>query len=263
MNIEFYYFLICIIIPRLFAQWNDEPIDKSIFYRILLLFTVEAFLFIPFINVSGWIAFFLLAIVYHCFQFIINLLSKNIILNRIISFIFIILISSFVFGIFPDRIIFNDLSASIIKKIIKNNAIFIEYSSQAIKKGIIYIFGILALINEINHIIRYILKLIGTEPQHHQSSDNLEEFETDTTDQQELYRGKIIGVIERILFFFIVVTNHYGSIGFILIAKGFTRYKKLNDKSFAEYVLIGTLLSASLSILWAYYIKMLLNYLWT
>ena len=34
----------------------------------------------------------------------------------------------------------------------------------------------------------------------------------------------------------------------MLAAKGFTRFKELDDRDFAEYVLIGTLLSSSLAI---------------
>ncbi len=78
-------------------------------------------------------------------------------------------------------------------------------------------------------------------------------------DKQELNRGKIIGVIERNLFFFFVMTGNYTSIAFILTAKGFTRFKELDDKNFAEYVLIGTLLSSALSIFWAFFIKEIIN----
>ena len=72
---------------------------------------------------------------------------------------------------------------------------------------------------------------------------------------QEIKRGKVIGMIERVLFFFFVLTGNYTSIAFVLTAKGITRYKELDDKDFAEYVLIGTLLSSSFAIFCAYFVK--------
>jgi len=54
-----------------------------------------------------------------------------------------------------------------------------------------------------------------------------------------------------------VLTKNYGSIAFILAAKAFTRFRELENRDFAEYVLIGTLLSSSLSIFWAYFIRTL------
>ena len=74
---------------------------------------------------------------------------------------------------------------------------------------------------------------------------NIQEKNKDTI---ELKRGRIIGIIERILMYYFVIEGNLTSIGFILAAKSFTRFKELNDKDFAEYVLIGTLLSAFLAI---------------
>jgi len=102
-------------------------------------------------------------------------------------------------------------------------------------------------VNELNHFIRFILANIKAEPV---TGNDIKE-----KDQAELNRGKIIGLIERILFFFFVLTGNYGSIGFILTAKGITRFQELNNKDLAEYVLIGTLLSSSLSIFWAFLIS--------
>jgi hypothetical protein len=45
-----------------------------------------------------------------------------------------------------------------------------------------------------------------------------------------------------------ILRGQYGAIGFVLAAKAFTRFKALDDRPFAEYVLIGTLLSACLAL---------------
>ena len=106
------------------------------------------------------------------------------------------------------------------------------------------------LVNEWNNLIRYILGIIKTEPHKNKELD---------PDDKELGKGKIIGIVERIMFFFFVITGNYASIGFILTAKGITRFKNLDKRDFAEYVLIGTLLSSAISIFWAYIIKLGIN----
>ncbi|HEY0945090.1 MAG TPA: hypothetical protein VGD81_07470, partial [Opitutaceae bacterium] len=67
-------------------------------------------------------------------------------------------------------------------------------------------------------------------------------------DAGEYNRGRVIGLLERALIYFFVLNGQFGAIGFTLAAKGFTRFKELEDRGFAEYVLIGTLLSSSLAL---------------
>ncbi|MFQ6613407.1 MAG: hypothetical protein ACE5D1_01065 [Fidelibacterota bacterium] len=55
------------------------------------------------------------------------------------------------------------------------------------------------------------------------------------------------GVPESVIIFSFAMTGNVSSIGYILAAKAFARFKELDDKDFAEYVLIGTLLSASIT----------------
>lgn len=61
--------------------------------------------------------------------------------------------------------------------------------------------------------------------------------------------GRIIGLLERIFVFIAVVNNEFPTIGFILAAKAFARSKELENRSFAEYVLVGTLVSTLIAIL--------------
>ncbi|MES1194726.1 MAG: hypothetical protein ABUL65_02450, partial [Opitutus sp.] len=67
-------------------------------------------------------------------------------------------------------------------------------------------------------------------------------------DVGEFNRGRIIGVLERVLLYVFLLQGQFGAIGFVLAAKAFTRFKALDDRAFAEYVLIGTLLSACLAL---------------
>jgi hypothetical protein len=68
------------------------------------------------------------------------------------------------------------------------------------------------------------------------------------TDEKELDRGRVIGILERLLILAFTVGESVSAIGFILAAKGFARFRELDNKDFAEYVLVGTLLSASLGV---------------
>ena len=59
----------------------------------------------------------------------------------------------------------------------------------------------------------------------------------------ELSRGLVIGVLERTLALTLVLTNQFSALGLVLAAKAIVRYQALDDRDFAEYVLIGTLTS--------------------
>jgi len=61
--------------------------------------------------------------------------------------------------------------------------------------------------------------------------------------------GRIIGLLERIFVFITVVNNEFSTIGFILAAKAFARSKELENRSFAEYVIVGTFVSTLIATL--------------
>lgn len=64
--------------------------------------------------------------------------------------------------------------------------------------------------------------------------------------------GNYIGMLERLLIFCFILTNHFEAIGFLLAAKSIFRFgdlKEATDRKLTEYVLIGTLLSFGIAIL--------------
>jgi len=70
-----------------------------------------------------------------------------------------------------------------------------------------------------------------------------------STDNKEFNAGRVIGILERWLMFAVIAsTNDWSALGFIIAAKGLVRFKKLDDTDFAEYLLVGTLLSALFAI---------------
>lgn len=100
--------------------------------------------------------------------------------------------------------------------------------------------GLLISANEANLAIRAVFDWLDLKPRAAIGGGGV-------LDASEFNRGRVIGILERVLLFGFVLQAQYGAIGFILAAKAFTRFKALDDRPFAEYVLIGTLLSACLA----------------
>lgn len=68
-------------------------------------------------------------------------------------------------------------------------------------------------------------------------------------DEKQQRAGAIIGSLERILIVFFLSINQFSALGFILTAKSIARYDAIaKDRKFAEYYLIGTLVSVVFSV---------------
>lgn len=66
------------------------------------------------------------------------------------------------------------------------------------------------------------------------------------------HAGKYIGMLERLLVFVFIASNHWEGVGFLIAAKSIFRFSDLTqakDRKLTEYILIGTLLSFGLAIL--------------
>ncbi|WP_214854502.1 DUF3307 domain-containing protein [Exiguobacterium sp. s166] len=55
--------------------------------------------------------------------------------------------------------------------------------------------------------------------------------------------GRYIGLVERAIIVSLVAVNATGAIGFIIALKALARFKQFDDRRFAEYYIIGSLLS--------------------
>ena len=81
-------------------------------------------------------------------------------------------------------------------------------------------------------------------------------------DIKEYNRGRVIGIIERIIMTVVVAVGAYAALMFLIGAKGLIRSKELEKHEFAEYFLIGTLASAAIAILFGLVIQALILTLW-
>jgi hypothetical protein len=105
---------------------------------------------------------------------------------------------------------------------------------------LITVFGILLAVHEANAVIRWAIERLSLRPK--VSPD------TGTSDADMDYRrGRVIGVLERLVVFVLVLHGQYTALAFVITAKSMARFKSLDDREFAEYFLLGTLLSVVLA----------------
>ena len=115
--------------------------------------------------------------------------------------------------------------------------------------GLKMLLGVLLAANEANLLVRWLLGRLQIKPGTSFVMSN------PGIDAGEYNRGRVIGLLERTLIYSFVLSGQFGAIGFTLAAKGFTRFKELENRGFAEYVLIGTLLSSSIAMAAGVWIK--------
>lgn len=253
MNIGFYYLFSLVMISRLIFQRKDEPISKKDCFKKTLLEIICSLVFIFGLKLSLlWLVMIIIGL--NALSYYLDNRDKgNIFIYRFI----VLILYCFAFSaFFPGKANFmtNNPVIQIVKEFVEeHNLLFFMIKKISWKYFMVFLSGALFVANEVNHIVRVVLSKLKVEPQMkkedsakatHQSN-NMQEKNKDTI---ELKRGRIIGIIERILMYYFVIEGNLTSIGFILAAKSFTRFKELDDKDFAEYVLIGTLLSAFLAI---------------
>lgn len=68
-------------------------------------------------------------------------------------------------------------------------------------------------------------------------------------DGEMLRTGRVIGMLERVLLFLILVQGEWAAVGFVIAAKSVVRFPELSKRAFAEYYLLGTLASFLFAIL--------------
>jgi hypothetical protein len=72
--------------------------------------------------------------------------------------------------------------------------------------------------------------------------------EEEEAKKEEERAGELIGIIERLLILTFVIADNFEAVAFAVAAKSIARFSALDDKDFAEYYLIGTLLSVIVAV---------------
>jgi hypothetical protein len=115
----------------------------------------------------------------------------------------------------------------------------------------ILLFGFLLCIAEANLLVRCLIGQLHLDPQSQQhpaaaaAAPAAAEAAPAADPEAEYNRGRVIGVLERLIVFALILRGEYGALGFVIAAKSFARFKELNNRNFAEYFLVGTLASVT------------------
>jgi hypothetical protein len=81
-------------------------------------------------------------------------------------------------------------------------------------------------------------------------------------DVAEYNRGRIIGNIERLLLLVFVAMRAWEALAFLITAKGLFRSRDLEQADFAEYFLVGTLISSMIAVAAGLGIQLAVKLLW-
>ncbi|NIM14808.1 MAG: hypothetical protein GTO45_22700 [Candidatus Aminicenantes bacterium] len=170
--------------------------------------------------------------------------NKNINGLRVISFFTYFFLLDFFCSKFI-QLDFNKSFAAFLSSFTNYSMILSFLSGVNWLKFNVFLSGFLMIINEVNFMIRYQFHVFELVPRVlDKVGDPNKEI---SIDEKEYNAGRFIGILERILIYIFVLENQYAAVGLILAAKGFARFKELENRNRAEYVLIGTLLSTLLA----------------
>lgn len=126
---------------------------------------------------------------------------------------------------------------------------FADGTVASLEPGLWFVFGFLMVANETNLLIRSLFHRFHLEPRT-PADNSVGTARSGTIDQQEYNAGRVIGILERwLIYSVLMVSQNFNVIALIMAAKGFARFRQMEERAFAEYVLIGTLSSILLTVL--------------
>ena len=245
MNQPFVHLMNIILVSRAVYIFKDTPVSRKNF--IVMLTIQLAGLFSYRMNLAWWILFLLLSAQAIVAQ-LVEMKSKKTEGARIGSLVFTVILLSVFFSPWI-QLEFNPAPFAILASLQHYTLLFLPIDAARWKELSIFLLGGLLVLNEANLLLRSLLRKLGLVPQGSGESG---------LNQKEYNAGRIIGILERMIIYVAVLNNEVAAIGLVLGAKAFTRFKELDDRSFAEYVLIGTLVSAFLAVSAALMVKALL-----
>lgn len=236
----FILFYIGHILGDFYLQSNNLAIEKETkFHKLLehgLIYLISMFIVIVIPLGFGYIKWAILAASLHILidgiKFCLN--TKNIINDKhntyiyfVDQFLHLICIIVVVLLILKSgetlefNILFNKLT------------IFIEYLDLNINELLAWLLALMIIIKPAGITIN--ITLNAYQPTENQNKEN---------EKGHPGAGNLIGIFERLIILIMISQKEYAAIGFVLTAKSIARYNKIvENPQFAEYYLLGTLLS--------------------
>ena len=229
-----------LLISRLRLTFRDDAIDG----KSLAKMSVIPLFSLPILEIgTAWYFLMGYMVVAPLVMYLLEHKGRNLYLNRLRVLGLHAIVLAILFSPAVDMKL-----ANYIQLILERNGIDNPFQLLIVQA---FLFGGLLVMNEMNVALRYLMKMLNlTEIGKSTSEDNISAKEYNT--------GRVIGMIERLLIYTFTLSGQFAAIGFVLTAKGIVRYREFEDRTFAEYVLIGTLLSALLAMGSAFLVKLLL-----
>ncbi|WP_340105602.1 hypothetical protein [Rhodohalobacter sp. 8-1] len=225
------------LLSRLWLTFKDEGAELKTIIKMSLV-PLLSLIFVE----TGMVWFLLLAILLlsPLVMYLTEKNSANIYRSRGITLLLHIAALGLVFG-FAGQAGLNGRAEALVL----DNPLFSAGEIFAVQ---ILLFGGLLAMNEMNIVLRYLMYALNLAPIGKKKSQS-------NISGQQYNTGRVIGMLERIFIYSFAISGQFAAIGFILTAKGVVRYHDFEDRAFAEYVLIGTLLSALLAMAVALMVK--------
>lgn len=231
----FFITLNLILFSRLSLTFKDDGASPGSILKMASL-PLISLLFME-VNIA-WIFLLIYLLLYPVAMIYMERSVETLYRNRLLSLLMHIIIIGAIFSPLLNA----EMDRSIVDFLYESG----NYVTDSVFSMLILLFGGLLVMNEMNIVLRYSMKLLKLDP--------IGKTDETITDQQ-YNTGRVIGMLERIFIYLFAIAGQYAAIGFILTAKGVVRYKEFENRTFAEYVLIGTLLSALLALLTALMLK--------
>jgi len=235
MSPEFFFMVDVVLASRLVFLFRDGPLTTS---SLLIVFSLQAIGLLAFQPGIAWaILFGLLLLTGQAF----NQLEKHrnpIKGLRLLSLVVQIVLLSVFFSPWIGISFNGGIIASL--EGTGRYSVLVYLLQRVCRPGTsVVLMGGLLVSNEANHLLRLLLAGLRVGPEaKEENNSNLS-----AAGLREYNTGRVIGILERIIIYTAVLTDQIAAIGLVLAVKGLARFKEMDDRPFAEYVLVGTLLS--------------------
>ena len=250
MNPEFFFMVNVILASRLVFLFRDGPLTTGGLVFLFAVQTIGLLAFQPGVSWAILLALLLLnGLAFHRLEKR-RTPSKGL---RLLSLVVQIVLLSVFFspwiGISFNSGLFYSLAG------MARFSVLVTLLERLCRPGTtVVLMGGLLVSNEANHLLRLLLAGLRVVPAA-VAGDN---SDMAATDRREYNTGRVIGILERIIIYVAVLTDQIAAIGLVLAVKGLARFKEMDDRPFAEYVLVGTLLSLLLAVSVALLVKSLI-----
>ncbi|MFZ0390792.1 MAG: hypothetical protein WAN36_10080 [Calditrichia bacterium] len=231
MNSPFLYMASIIMLTRLYFHFRDKPPElRQIIIKTVIELT--ALLLLSWNRVVFGLAIFILLI--NVIHFVLIRRSGRKKMYFLRTLFFYLLAFAILFSP-PLNAQFNPAVMERISRLMHYTILAEKVRAVQWNTVLLLLSGWLLSLGETNFFIRTFLSGLELVPRQKAAEQ--------VVDRKEYNRGRIIGFLERTLIYVFVLYGNFSAIGLILTAKGITRFRELEERGFAEYFLIGTLLS--------------------